>query len=74
MIIERPVLILNAKRIHLVLSLTNKITADILILLFFLAAVVSEITFQPKLATFEMDIMEEMGIKEERTPKRTYWY
>lgn len=38
------------------------------------AAVVSEITFQPKLATFEMDIMEEMGIKEERTPAKSYWY
>uniref|UniRef100_A0A0K8UYZ3 Large ribosomal subunit protein uL24m n=1 Tax=Bactrocera latifrons TaxID=174628 RepID=A0A0K8UYZ3_BACLA len=38
------------------------------------AAVVSEITFQPKLSTFEMDIMEEMGIEEERTPKKTYWY
>ncbi|XP_053959896.1 probable 39S ribosomal protein L24, mitochondrial [Anastrepha ludens] len=36
--------------------------------------VVGEITFQPKLATFEMDIMEEMGIEEERTPKKTYWY
>ncbi|EDW29017.1 GL19491 [Drosophila persimilis] len=33
-----------------------------------------EITFQPKLSTFEMDIMEEMGIKEERTPAKSYWY
>ncbi|EDV98937.1 probable 39S ribosomal protein L24, mitochondrial [Drosophila grimshawi] len=38
------------------------------------AAVVSEITFQPKLSTFEMDIMEEMDIKEERTPAKSYWY
>uniref|UniRef100_D3TQK6 Large ribosomal subunit protein uL24m n=1 Tax=Glossina morsitans morsitans TaxID=37546 RepID=D3TQK6_GLOMM len=38
------------------------------------ASVVEEITFQPKLCTFEMDIMEEMGIKEERIPKKTYWY
>ncbi|XP_026844238.1 probable 39S ribosomal protein L24, mitochondrial [Drosophila persimilis] len=38
------------------------------------AAVVGEITFQPKLSTFEMDIMEEMGIKEERTPAKSYWY
>ncbi|XP_017117200.1 probable 39S ribosomal protein L24, mitochondrial [Drosophila elegans] len=37
-------------------------------------AVVGEITFQPKLSTFEMDIMEEMGIKEERTPAKSYWY
>lgn len=35
---------------------------------------VSEITFQPKLATFAMEIMESMGIKEERLPKKTYWY
>ncbi|CAB4067049.1 RP-L24 [Lepeophtheirus salmonis] len=33
-----------------------------------------EISFEPKLATFDMDIMESMGIKEERIPKRTYWY
>ncbi|XP_030383124.1 probable 39S ribosomal protein L24, mitochondrial [Scaptodrosophila lebanonensis] len=38
------------------------------------AAIVGEITFQPKLATFEMDIMEEMDIKEERTPAKSYWY
>ncbi|EDW54293.1 probable 39S ribosomal protein L24, mitochondrial [Drosophila sechellia] len=37
-------------------------------------AVVGEITFQPKLSTFEMDIMEEMDIKEERTPVKSYWY
>ncbi|XP_060532870.1 large ribosomal subunit protein uL24m [Cylas formicarius] len=33
-----------------------------------------EITFQPKLCTFEMDIMEKMGIKEDRVPAKTYWY
>uniref|UniRef100_A0A1A9WKN2 Large ribosomal subunit protein uL24m n=1 Tax=Glossina brevipalpis TaxID=37001 RepID=A0A1A9WKN2_9MUSC len=38
------------------------------------AAVVEEITFEAKLCTFEMDIMNEMGIKEERIPKKTYWY
>ncbi|ALC40052.1 mRpL24 [Drosophila busckii] len=38
------------------------------------AAVVGEISFQPKLCTFEMDIMEDMGIKEERTPVKSYWY
>lgn len=36
--------------------------------------VVQEITFEPKLATFEMDIMETMGIKEERDPQKTFWY
>jgi len=34
----------------------------------------TKITFIPKLSTFEMDIMDEMGIKEERVPHRTYWY
>jgi large subunit ribosomal protein L24 len=32
------------------------------------------ITFQPELKTFDMDIMDAMGIKEDRIPKRTYWY
>lgn len=36
--------------------------------------VATEITYEPKLATFEMDIMESMGIKEERDPLKTYWY
>lgn len=40
----------------------------------FAAAVIEEITFQPKLCTFEMDIMEEMGIKEDRLAKKTFWY
>ncbi|XP_063548126.1 large ribosomal subunit protein uL24m [Cydia strobilella] len=35
---------------------------------------VTKITFQPKLATFEMDVMESMGIKEDRVPAKTYWY
>lgn len=38
------------------------------------ANVVSEITFAPKLRTFEMDIMEELKIEEKGYPKRTYWY
>lgn len=29
---------------------------------------------QPALKTFEMDIMDEMGIKEDRIPKKIYWY
>lgn len=35
---------------------------------------IGEVTFQPKLCTFEMDIMEDMGIKEDGIPKKTYWY
>lgn len=38
------------------------------------AAATSKVTFDPKLKTFEMEIMEEMGIEEDRVPKRTYWY
>lgn len=38
------------------------------------AEVIKEITFKPKLKTFEMDIMESMGIKEDRVPHKTYWY
>lgn len=34
----------------------------------------AEVTYKPKLSTFEMDIMEEQGIVEEGVPKRTYWY
>lgn len=29
---------------------------------------------QPALKTFEMDIMEQMNIKEDRIPKKFYWY
>ncbi|XP_050438471.1 probable 39S ribosomal protein L24, mitochondrial [Adelges cooleyi] len=36
--------------------------------------VLTEITFSPLLKTFEMEIMETMGIKEERVQKQTYWY
>jgi len=36
--------------------------------------VVTEITFTPKLCTFEMDIMKSMNIEEEREPKKSYWY
>ena len=35
---------------------------------------VEEITFVPRLATFDMDIMEKMRIEETRTPAKTYWY
>ena len=35
---------------------------------------VEEITYEPKLCTFEMEIMEQMGIKEDRIPKKTWWY
>ncbi|OWR49668.1 putative 39S ribosomal protein L24 [Danaus plexippus plexippus] len=38
------------------------------------ASDVTKITFQPKLCTFEMDIMESMGIKEDRVPAKSYWY
>lgn len=34
----------------------------------------SKVTFNPKLMTFEMEIMEGMGIKEDRVPKRSFWY
>ncbi|XP_045455211.1 probable 39S ribosomal protein L24, mitochondrial isoform X1 [Melitaea cinxia] len=38
------------------------------------AAAATKITFEPKLRTFEMDIMESMGIKEDRVPAKSYWY
>jgi large subunit ribosomal protein L24 len=38
------------------------------------ASEVTEITFEPALKTFEMDIMEQMGIQEDRVPSKTYWY
>lgn len=38
------------------------------------ADVIKAITFEPKLKTFEMEIMENMGIKEDRIPPKTYWY
>ena len=39
-----------------------------------MAADVEAITYEPRLATFEMEIMEAQGIKEERIPHKTYWY
>lgn len=33
-----------------------------------------KVTYTPSLKTFEMDIMEKMGIKEDRIPKRSYFY
>ncbi|KAL6259160.1 hypothetical protein P5V15_009081 [Pogonomyrmex californicus] len=35
---------------------------------------VEKVTFAPALKTFEMDIMEQMDIKEDRVPKKFYWY
>jgi len=35
---------------------------------------VEEITYEPRLATFEMDIVDRMGIKEDRRAARTWWY
>lgn len=39
-----------------------------------LSADVLAVTFEPKLETFEMNIMREMGLKEDRIPARSYWY
>jgi len=38
------------------------------------AAVASEITFEPTLQTFEMEVMKAMGIEEDRIPGKTFWY
>jgi large subunit ribosomal protein L24 len=38
------------------------------------ASEVTKISFEPTLKTFEMDIMEQMGIQEDRVPSKTYWY
>jgi large subunit ribosomal protein L24 len=35
---------------------------------------IKEITFSPTLKTFEMDIMDSMGIKEDRVCAPSYWY
>jgi ribosomal protein L24 len=35
---------------------------------------VQKVTFQPKLKTFEMDIMDEFGIEEKRKPRIMFWY
>ena len=37
-------------------------------------SVVEDVTYEPKLSTFEMDIMDQMGIQESRKPKKTWWY
>jgi len=37
-------------------------------------SVVESVTFEPKLATFEMDIMQAMNIEETRRPKKSWWY
>lgn len=34
----------------------------------------TKVTFKPKLKTFEQDIMDQMGIKEDRKKAKTYWY
>ncbi|XP_068221506.1 large ribosomal subunit protein uL24m [Palaemon carinicauda] len=34
----------------------------------------TQITYEPSHGTFEMDLMKKMGIKEDRVPKKTYWY
>lgn len=39
-----------------------------------LAEAASEITFEPTLETFEMRVLRDMGITEDRIPKKTYWY
>ena len=33
-----------------------------------------KVTFKPKLCTFEEDILEKHGIKEERKYKKKFWY
>ncbi|XP_064607914.1 large ribosomal subunit protein uL24m-like [Liolophura sinensis] len=38
------------------------------------AKVLKKITYEPKLCSFEADIMEKFGIKEERKPAPTFWY
>ncbi|XP_064474831.1 large ribosomal subunit protein uL24m-like [Ornithodoros turicata] len=38
------------------------------------AKALESVTFVPKLMTFEQEIMEEHGIKEDRVPTKTYWY
>ncbi|XP_076640904.1 mitochondrial ribosomal protein L24 [Halictus rubicundus] len=35
---------------------------------------VLEVTFDAPLKTFEMDLMDKMGIKENRVPRKYYWY
>lgn len=35
---------------------------------------VEKVTFMPTLATFEMDLMEQYGIEEDRVPYQFFWY
>ena len=35
---------------------------------------VERVTYEPGLQTFEMAVMEKMGIKETREPRKSYWY
>ena len=35
---------------------------------------VKQVTFEPKIKTFEMDIMDQINIKEDRIPYPMYWY
>ena len=35
---------------------------------------VTEVTFKPFLGTFAQEINEQMGIKDDRKPAKTYWY
>ncbi|XP_015908930.1 large ribosomal subunit protein uL24m [Parasteatoda tepidariorum] len=35
---------------------------------------VEEITYKPRLLTFEQEIMEECGLKEDNVPVKTFWY
>ena len=35
---------------------------------------VERVTYEPGLQTFEMAIMEKMGIKETREPRKSFWY
>lgn len=36
--------------------------------------VVKEITFEPTLETFEMQVLKKLGISDDREPPKTYWY
>lgn len=38
------------------------------------ANLVNEVTFEPEAKTFEMDICDQMGIKDDRVPYPMYWY
>lgn len=38
------------------------------------ADLVNEVTFKPESKTFEMDICDQMGIKDDRVPYPMYWY